>query len=51
LLENMLYGMSPRDPIVIAGVSLLLAGTAFLASWLPARRATRIDPMIVLRSE
>jgi ABC-type antimicrobial peptide transport system permease subunit len=51
LLETMLYGMSPRDPIVIAGVSLLLAGTALLASWLPARRATRIDPMIVLRSE
>jgi ABC-type antimicrobial peptide transport system permease subunit len=51
LLETMLYGMSPRDPIIIAGVSLLLAGTAFLASWLPARRATRIDPMIVLRAE
>lgn len=51
LLETMLYGMSPRDPIVIAGVSLLLAGTALLASWLPARRAARIDPMIVLRSE
>jgi ABC-type antimicrobial peptide transport system permease subunit len=51
LLETMLYGMSPRDPIIIAGVSLLLAGTAFLASWLPARRAARIDPMIVLRSE
>jgi predicted permease len=51
LLETMLYGMPPRDPIVIAGVSLLLAGTALLASWLPARRATRIDPMIVLRSE
>ena len=50
-LETMLYGMAPRDPIVIAGVSLLLAGTALLASWLPARRATRIDPMIVLRAE
>jgi putative ABC transport system permease protein len=51
LLETMLYGMSPRDPMVIAGVSLLLAGAALLASWLPARRATRIDPMLVLRSE
>jgi predicted permease len=51
VLESMLYGMPPKDPIIIAGVSLLLAGTALLASWLPARRATRIDPMIVLRSE
>ena len=51
VLESMLYGMPPRDPIIITGVSLLLAGTAFIASWLPARRATRIDPMLVLRTE
>jgi predicted permease len=51
LLDTMLYGMPPRDPMVIAGVSLLLAGTALLASWLPARRAARIDPVIALRSE
>jgi putative ABC transport system permease protein len=51
ILESMLYGMPPKDPIIITGVSLLLAGTALLTSWLPARRATRIDPMIVLRSE
>ena len=51
LIETMLYGMPPRDPMVIAGVSMLLAGTALLASWLPARRAARIDPVIALRSE
>jgi putative ABC transport system permease protein len=51
ILESMLYGMPPKDPIIITGVSLLLAVTALLTSWLPARRATRIDPMIVLRSE
>jgi putative ABC transport system permease protein len=43
--------MPPRDPIVIAGVSILLVLTAVMASWLPARRATPIDPMIALRSE
>ena len=51
VLESLLYGMPARDPVVIAGVSLALLSTALLASWLPAQRATRIDPMTTLRCD
>ncbi|MFI5208237.1 MAG: FtsX-like permease family protein, partial [Gemmatimonadales bacterium] len=50
-LRSMLYGVGPRDPLTFAGVGLLLAAVALAASWLPARRAARVDPMIALRSE
>jgi putative ABC transport system permease protein len=49
LLEGMLVGVRALDPTVFLGVPLLLALAAVLALWLPARRATRIDPVQVLR--
>jgi predicted permease len=51
VMSSMLYGVPPRDPLTYAGVTLLLAGVAFVATWLPARRATRVDPVLALRAE
>ena len=51
LLQSQLFGVGALDPLVFGGVSLLLAAIALLASWLPARRATRVDPLIALRHE
>jgi ABC-type antimicrobial peptide transport system permease subunit len=50
-LSSLLFGVDPADPLVYGMVALLLLATALAATWLPARRAARVDPMTSLRNE
>jgi predicted permease len=51
LVTSMLFGLAPSDPLAIGLAAALMVAVAFVAGWLPARRATRIDPMVALRYE
>jgi predicted permease len=51
VLQTFLFGVKPTDPVVFTAVTLLVLGVSLLAAWLPARRATRVDPLSALRAE
>jgi ABC-type antimicrobial peptide transport system permease subunit len=51
LIEHLLFQVSPTDPLTFGGVAALLMGVAVAACWIPARRATHIDPIAALRCE
>ena len=51
LLRTLLFDVQPADPLVLGAVSVALAVIALVASWLPARRAASVDPLVALRSE
>jgi putative ABC transport system permease protein len=51
LLSSLLFGVSANDPLTFAAIVVLISAVAFIAAWLPARRAASVDPVIALRAE
>lgn len=49
IMTSLLYGVAPTDPVTFASICLLIGGVAVLASYIPARRATRVDPLVAIR--
>jgi len=51
VVESLLYGVSPRDPLTLVAAPTVVLGAAALAIWIPVLRYTRVDPLVMMRAE